>query len=196
MFKLKTQKGHYGLTVIYEGKKTTKILLTSAYRDKYNGVVLLSKKFKCPYCGELTLEESIKEGTITEIYFTIVFGDELHTGNLTSILGIIPDYDRSWNKGDERKRIKEQYYEFSRWSMPSIFTEDLIIEEQVLEYIKPLQNKIELLNELKIKFGLSYSVEIVSRINNHENIPALGFSKELIEFCYRTKSEIDIDMYL
>lgn len=153
-------------------------------------------KYKCPYCGEFILDEEICKKSKTKIYFNIVFEDELRVDDLTNILGIKPDIDSSWNKGDERKRVKGRYYEFSRWSMPSLITEDLLVEEQVLKYIKPLLSKIDLLNKLKNEYELYYVIEIIPNIENHLEVPSLSCGKELIDFCYKTGTVIDIDMYL
>lgn len=60
-----------------------------------------------------------------------------------------------------------------------------------------LKDKIEIINSIKEKYNLDSILQIVLDVDINENIstPILHFENDVIEFSYRTRTEIDIDMY-
>ncbi|PKM62308.1 MAG: hypothetical protein CVU97_06055 [Firmicutes bacterium HGW-Firmicutes-21] len=112
--------------------------------------------------------------------------------NITKMLGVLPF--SSWKKGDKRK-TGYPYYGFSAWSGAKSTLDTLVIEEQVLETISLLKEKIEVLLQIKSLYDVSFAIVIVPEIINEET-PAIHFNKETIDFCYKTGTEIDIDMYI
>ena len=118
--------------------------------------------------------------------------------DITKILGIEPF--RKWKKGDIRSsNIAENHpnskYRFSHWSAERSDIERLDIGKQCLDTIKNLKHKIPELLKIKSLYDVTFHISIVPHIYNEEQ-PYMYFGKELIEFCYLTGTEIDVDMYV
>jgi hypothetical protein len=65
------------------------------------------------------------------------------------------------------------------------------------EIISRLNDKIDIINQLKDEFQLDSVIEIVLYIdtNPYQSTPAIGHDLNTIEFLYRTKTKTDIDIY-
>lgn len=94
--------------------------------------------------------------------------------------------------GELRKNGKTRY-DFSSWSFGKCDIYDVIVENQMLTTIKPLLGKINLLNELREKYNLSFYLEVVPSITPKEAAPCLAPSLEVMQFCCDTQTKIDID---
>ena len=70
------------------------------------------------------------------------------------------------------------------------------VGSMVIKTLTPLFGKEELLKELKDKYNLHYYIEIVPSLYSNNITPAFFFNSKIIEFCYKTQTEIDIDLYL
>ncbi len=123
-------------------------------------------------------------------YFTIV-GD-FNPDEITEKLGLEPF--AFWQKGD--KRPNGMPYTFSRWSFGKCSDYDVEVSNQMLKTITPIIDKIDLLNEIREKYEVSYYIEVVPEIYTEESTPALGVNLAVIDFCHATRTEIDIDLYV
>lgn len=110
---------------------------------------------------------------------------------ITNILGIQPF--SCWKKGDKRRDGTE--YLFSSWDAEKSSIERLDVQEQVLDTIKSLKNKISILKEIKEQYDVNYVIMVVQSIYGEEE-PQIGFNKEIIEFCYLTGTVINFDTYI
>ncbi len=123
-------------------------------------------------------------------YFTIV--GEFSPAEITKMLDLEPF--ESWQKGD--KRANGTPYTFSRWSFGKCVDYDAEVSNQIIKTITPLIGKVDLLNEIREMYEVSYYIEVIPKIYSEESTPALGANLEVIDFCHATKTEIDIDLYV
>ena len=157
---------------------------------------------KCLGCGEYV--------THSYTYFTIVSGGELGKyGHEASATGVFdPDEVTklleiepfsSFKKGDYRENIPKDEpqakYDFSKWSGEKSEIERYDIQQQCLDTIRRLKNKIPELLEIKSCYDVEFYLSVVPHIYNAES-PIIYFDKEIIEFCYLTGTEIDVDTYV
>lgn len=127
--------------------------------------------------------------TTTYTYFSI--RGDFDPDVISEMIGIIPE--KKWSVGDERKNGSK--YDFSNWRMQKCDKDTLCIDEQCKEIIRKLQGKIGILTEIRERYNITMVLEIVPSIY-HSVSPSISFDKEIIEFCYLTGTEIDIDMYI
>ncbi len=59
-----------------------------------------------------------------------------------------------------------------------------------------LQDKIPILNQIRMNHDVSFVLEIVPTIYAGDINPCLAPSLDVIDFCHATRTEIDIDMYV
>lgn len=119
---------------------------------------------------------------------------------ITEKLGIRPYETRK--KGTPRKSfpglvMKEDNltYPFSDWCACKQNEPALDALEQCLQIVRMLRDKIPLLQEIKQDLSVDFAIVVVPEIYIGET-PLLGINREIIEFCYLTGTEIDIDMYV
>ena len=62
--------------------------------------------------------------------------------------------------------------------------------------ISLLQDKISLLNQIRIENDVTLTLEIVPTIYAGSTNPCLAPSLDVIDFCHATRTNIDIDMYV
>ena len=72
----------------------------------------------------------------------------------------------------------------------------VIGENQMHTTIDPLLDKVGLLNRIREKFGVSFTLEIVPTVYVDNTTPCLAPSLTVIDFCHATRTEMDIDLYL
>ena len=96
--------------------------------------------------------------------------------------------------GEQRKNGLS-HYPFSSWACCKQTEPALDAEEQCRQIVRQLRERIPALQEIRKEFNVDYALVIVPHIYNEEN-PLLGFDSEIIEFCYRTGTEISVDMYI
>jgi len=123
-------------------------------------------------------------------YFTIK--GNFDPKHITSLLKLFPS--NSWAIGDKRK-AGDGYYDFALWEYGRCDKYEIDIEIQCLKTIAELRRKVEVLQRIKQIYDVDYVLEIVPSIYVNEISPALGFGKDVIEFCYLTETYIDIDLY-
>ncbi|HWQ06523.1 MAG TPA: DUF4279 domain-containing protein [Feifaniaceae bacterium] len=112
---------------------------------------------------------------------------------VSEMLGLTPE--KQWRIGDKRRGGRSEF-EFASWKIGLCSEYDVIVENQMHHTIRPLLPKIETLKEIKQKFNVYFTLEIVPWLFAGEIAPCLAPSKEVIRFCYETDTSIDIDLYL
>ncbi len=123
-------------------------------------------------------------------YFRVV--GEFDPNAVTEKLGLKPD--ESWKIGDKRKN--GSLFDFAAWHFGKceVYTDD--ISEQMQETIKPLLDKIDLLNQIRNENEVRFYLEVVPRLYSHNHTPSLAPSVDVMAFCAATQTEIDIDLYI
>ena len=86
-------------------------------------------------------------------------------------------------------------WNFAVWEFGKCTEYDPIVSNQMKKTVKPLLDKIDLLNEIRTENDVSFYLEIVPHIYAGEINPCLSPSLDIIDFCHSTRTEIDIDMY-
>lgn len=132
-----------------------------------------------------------KEKTSCYTYFTI--DGDFNPDEVTKLLGLNPF--NKFSIGEDRPGGKSKY-DFARWSYGYNDDYDGLVEKQLIETIKDLKPHIGTLNEIKSKYNVLFSLEIVPEMLVDDVHPAICLNKEIIEFCYLTQTKIDIDMYI
>lgn len=123
-------------------------------------------------------------------YFRIV-GD-FDPDIITTKLGIVPN-DR-WKTGDHRRN--GSLYDFSCWTCGRCDEYDGYVENQMRKTISGLLDKIDVLNQIRNDYDVSFYLEVVPEIYVNDINPCLAPSLDVIDFCHATRTEIDIDLYI
>ena len=123
-------------------------------------------------------------------YFRIV-GD-FDPDVITAKLGIVPN-DR-WKTGDRRRN--GSLYDFSCWTCGRCDEYDVYVENQMRKTISGLLDKIDVLNQIRNDYDVSFYLEVVPEIYVNDINPCLAPSLDVIDFCHATRTEIDIDLYI
>ena len=65
-----------------------------------------------------------------------------------------------------------------------------------MKTIADLIPKINILNQIKEKFDVEFYLEVVPKIYSKNASPCLGVNLDIIDFCHRTRTLIDVDLYV
>ena len=125
-------------------------------------------------------------------YFHI-HGDDFPIEEITKVLGESPF--RSWYKTDIREADGKQFG-FCNWSGFRVDDYDPYVEKQMEKTIEPLLDKIDILNKLREKYNLEYSIVVVPQVYVNKINPDLSPSMNVIDFCHAVRARISIDLYL
>ena len=132
----------------------------------------------------------IRERNSCYTYFMIT--GNFNPDDISKFLGV--SSDRQWNIGDLRKNGTK--YDFALWEYGRCNDYDVFVENQMMKTIENLLPKIKRLNEIKQKYDVSFTLEIVPSIYVGETNPCLAPNRDVIKFCYETDTIIDIDLYV
>ncbi len=134
----------------------------------------------------------MKESNTCYTYFKI-------TGNfdpdvITERLGLEPE--KTWKIGDLRSFGRSRY-NFALWEIGRCTEYRVLVTEQMEETIRPLLDRIDLLNEIREQYDVNFTLEVVPYIYaaNGEHHPVVSPSHEVIAFCAATHTHLDIDQY-
>ncbi len=131
-----------------------------------------------------------KEDNYCFTYFRIA--GNFNPDEITEKLGLKP-YE-SWKIGDKRKN--GSIFDFAAWHFGEceVYNDD--INEQMKETIKPLLDKINILNQIREEKDVSFYLEVVPYLYPNNCTPCLAPSLEVMDFCTATRTEIEIDLYI
>ncbi len=82
------------------------------------------------------------------------------------------------------------------WNYGKCEEYDILTEKQMLKTISDLVPKIEVLKQIKEKFDVEFYLEVVPEIYSYNSHPCLAPSLDVIDFCHKTRTNIDIDLYV
>ncbi|MGN0600250.1 MAG: DUF4279 domain-containing protein [Oscillospiraceae bacterium] len=102
--------------------------------------------------------------------------------------------ERSWKIGDLRRNGTK--YDFALWEIGRCTEYDIEVENQMRKTISLLQDKISLLDQIRIEYDVTMTLEIVPTIYVGNTNPCLAPPLDVIDFCHATRTKIDIDMYV
>ena len=137
--------------------------------------------------------------TQVRVYFCL-YGDEFPVDYVTETLEIEPT--KTYKKGDTIVRpynpkvisTKTHYRLETAWELSTGYQESFDVGEQMDQIVRPLKNKVALINQLKMEYELQCKIFIVIIMENGDS-PGLYLDNEQIEFASSVKAEIDIDLY-
>jgi hypothetical protein len=133
--------------------------------------------------------------------FTI-WGDKLIPEIITRDLDLKPTnayvkgqmIEKPWLIG-ERKHKESFETKFSTWEIATDYEPSCDVNVQLKILYTFLENKVDILNQLKARYELDFHIVIVIKIEKGET-PAIYFEKWLIDFAYSIGAIIDIDLYV
>lgn len=123
-------------------------------------------------------------------YFEIV-GD-FDPEEISGLLGL--SAEESWRIGD--KRSDGSQYDFARWTIGRCDEYDVEVANQMRKTISFLEDKVDLLNEIKRRYDVEFYLEVVPTIYAEDTAPCLAPTLDVMDFCNATRTEIDVDMYV
>lgn len=123
-------------------------------------------------------------------YFKIV--GNFNPDYVSDLLDIEPE--KSWKIGDTGCTGKK--YDFALWEIGRCEDYDVEVANQMRKTISVLIDKVDLLNKIREENDVSFYLEIVPTICIDDINPCLAPTLDVIDFCYATRTEIDIDMYI
>lgn len=123
-------------------------------------------------------------------YFYIV--GKFKTKEIEKLLGIKPF--KKCDIGD--RKTKSTCHESASFSCCLCDEYDVMVHKQMEKTIQPLKSKIEVLNKIKKDYNASFYLEVVPEIYTGGVTPCISPSIEVINFCYATRTELDIDYYI
>ena len=126
------------------------------------------------------------------VYFAL--RGDFDPAEITKRLDIEPT--GAWEKDGNHKYKSHRDSAFWAWETAR-GQEIIFIENLVEEVVAKLEDKIEIITELKQQFSLESALQIVLYIdtNEEQSTPALGHDMRTIDFLYATRSTTDIDIY-
>lgn len=123
-------------------------------------------------------------------YFVII-GD-FNPDSVTEILGLQPF--RIQRIGDRRR--DGETFDFASWEYGMCDQYNVDVTNQMMKTIQDLVPKIDELLKIKQLYAVDFYLEIVPYVYIDEIKPILAPNKEIIEFCYKSQTEIDLDLYV
>lgn len=125
------------------------------------------------------------------VYFAIT-GD-FHLNEVLPLFDVQPF--ECWDKDDIRKADNKPFG-FSLIKYNKIDEYDPYVDKMMEKCIAPFLDKVDLLNSLREKYTLEYYLTIVPSLVVDNINPCLAPSLKVMEFCVKTKTKIDCDLYL
>lgn len=156
-----------------QGMSVNKLLLTALeeYQEKHN---------------------NSKTSSQSSCYTYFMIRGNFDPDSITESLGLVPE--KSWRIDDKRKN--GTVYDFAMWQYGTCDAYDVYVENQMLKTITPLLSKISALKEIKQRYDVEFTLEVVPTIKSFEGIPCVAPSMEVMQFCCDTATKIDIDLYV
>ncbi len=124
-------------------------------------------------------------------YFRIV--GEFEPNEISTMLDLTP---YSMHRIGDMRNDGKTKYDFADWCFGKCNIYDIEVENQMLSTIKPLLGKIDVLNLIKKQYNVTFVLEVVPTIHRNESTPCLAPSLDIMDFCCKTGTTIDIDLYI
>lgn len=131
------------------------------------------------------------EKTNVRVDFRIM-GDNYDIWDISNALKIEPT--QFWSIGDDIRQTGKKR-EYTCWILSTGYEETLDINTQLIKIEELFINKTILLKELKERNYLSYSIDVIIKIENEE-VPAIYLETEIIQFAANIGARFDFDTYV
>ncbi len=128
--------------------------------------------------------------TNCKTYFSIT--GEFDPNEISSVLKI----DRTGGHSiGENKRYSSGVFDWAGWEYGTEYVDTLSADEQAEFVINQLLHKVDELLLIREKYKCHFTLMQVPNVEGGLT-PAMGFSKKVIDFCSKTGTEIQIDLYV
>ncbi len=111
---------------------------------------------------------------------------------VTRMLGLTPS--EFWRIGDLRRN--GTVFDFAAWSYGKCRDYDVYVENQMMKTLEDLIPRIDVLQQIRQMYDVSFTLEVVPSVHVDGVAPCLAPNRAVIEFCYHTHTDIDIDLYV
>ena len=150
---------------------------------------------KLPYCYSyfsIASNGDLVAVNPQEAVFQAASGSLFVPQDITAMLGITPF--RAF--AADEVRANGSVYGFSRWNGCLCETPSNDAGEQCLAVVRQLQDKIGILNEIRRRYAVNFTLQVVAYSAESGATPAVYFPHEVIAFCHLSGTEIDVDSYV
>ena len=110
---------------------------------------------------------------------------------ITHLLGIVPEKSHSIGA----LRPNGSRYDFAEWTCGRCDAYDIELSQMMQKTIRGLRNKTDTLRQIKARFDVSMTIEVVPTLCPDDTAPVLAPSMDIMRFCVETGTELDIDLY-
>ncbi|MCG3420938.1 DUF4279 domain-containing protein [Oceanobacillus jordanicus] len=132
------------------------------------------------------------ERTKVRVYFSL-FGDTFPLDYVTVKLDITPS--TTYTKGDTITHLPTVLVrQETCWELDTGYQESLDVNDQLQKILAQLQNKVFLINEIKMNYSVECKIFIVAEIEDGDT-PAIYLDRDIIRFASIIEAEFDIDLY-
>ena len=122
-----------------------------------------------------------------------IYGDEFEILDVTKTLNIEPT--KTYKKGECIKNKKNLFRKETLWEISTDYEECVDINHVLKKILCKIENKSELLLNIKKSYNLDIKFDFVVCVENNET-PAMCLSKETISFMSKIESSVDFDIYV
>lgn len=123
-------------------------------------------------------------------YFSI--RGKFNPDEITAYLRVAPEQVRRIGEPLPNGKKRDIAY----WRFGTVVGTDCDINKQMLETIKALLPKEDLLRKIKLTYDAALTLEVVPIVRYDEPTPCLAPSLAVMRFCLETGTELDIDLYV
>ena len=121
-----------------------------------------------------------------------ISGDSFRLSEISNTLNLTPKF--SWSKGEQIAKSDRKHID-TCWIYSTEVQETLDASLQLKQILTQFAAKESILHDLKNKYNLDFSIDLVVVIENGD-CPSIYFDSEIIAFANRIDATIDIDMYV
>jgi hypothetical protein len=132
------------------------------------------------------------EQTNCKTYFYIT-GEFENNDEVSGILGIKNTHGH--NVGDPMEYIENRLFDWAMWEFGTEYENTVLADDQAVRIIEQLEPLVDKLLIVKEKYNCEFILMQVPYINKGMTT-SIGYNKAVIDFCYKTGTEIQVDMYV
>ena len=138
----------------------------------------------------MAMERILTHCEHTDCYTYFCIKGNFDPDEISEMLGLVPnDFHKI---GD--KRNDGTSFDFALWEFGRCDSYEILVENQMIKTVLPLISKTDVLLQIKQRFNVSFTQEVVSTVRFDEPTPCLAPSLEVMKFCCDTGTDLDIDL--
>ncbi|MDR1113010.1 MAG: DUF4279 domain-containing protein [Bacteroidales bacterium] len=135
-----------------------------------------------------------------KINFNLI-GKNVDLDDITEQLGILPSSKRTLDDWpdcikDNISKLPEELWPRYIWELIIDYEPSRTVRQQLNQLMNHLQEKIQIINELREKYALRIGVEVIIIIMESGNQPEMFLPRDVVEFLASIHADIGFDMYI